>query len=329
MEALGVLKFWRNTAVGADISSEVDDVRNSSIGTDDDEEESDNEESLFDLVIKSPEFGAAIKRDDDLKKESRFIESPRDFFLMRKKCFSSSKPESPVTILRPAPKFRAFVLGLRKSSKCGRTASSAEPKASPLNQPAKSSRFEHSNRFYLKRGPAESPVGPVFATDNSLRSKMLNESCDYKTNRPNVNSPEKSVPKYLKLIKPFYVKVSRKTKSTDSATPLSSPMTAPVSFSPMKFAEVSRVGSFKIMTRNFVKSRSASAAEGPVPPSIRRRDDSLLEQHDGIQGAILHCKKSYNSSSYQELSKLSRATSDSSHEKLRRNSCEEQNRCSI
>ncbi|KAL6509283.1 hypothetical protein OROGR_022593 [Orobanche gracilis] len=160
MEALGVLKFWRNTAVGADISSEVDDVRDSSIGTgDDDEEETDNEGLFFDLVIKSPEFGAAIKSDDDLKKESRFIESPRDFFLMRKKCFSSSKPESPVTILRPAPKFRAFVLGLRKSSKCGRAASSAEPKASPLNQPTKSARLVQSNRFSLKSRPAGPALG--------------------------------------------------------------------------------------------------------------------------------------------------------------------------
>ncbi|KAL6509282.1 hypothetical protein OROGR_022592 [Orobanche gracilis] len=158
---------------------------------------------------------------------------------------------------------------------------------------------------------------------------MLKESCDYKATRFNVNSQEKSVPKYLKLIKPFYVKVSSKTKSTDSATPSSSPMSSPVMFSPRKFAQVSRVGSFKIMTRSFVKSRSASAADGPVPPSIHRRDDSLLEQHDGIQGAILHCKESYNNSSYQELSKLSRATSDSSHEKLTRNSCEEQKRCSI
>ncbi|XP_047973122.1 membrane-associated kinase regulator 5-like, partial [Salvia hispanica] len=141
---------------------------------------------------------------------------------------------------------------------------------------------------------------------NSLRSKMMRQNFDYE---------EKSVPKYLKLIRPFYVKISNKVKSTDSATPSSSP--------------VNLIGSFKIVTRNLGKSRSASV--GVAPPSIRRRDDSLLEQNDGIQGAILHCKKFFNSSS-QDYSRLFRATSDPSHETLRaasRNSFEEQKRCSI
>ncbi|KAK8576562.1 hypothetical protein V6N13_032483 [Hibiscus sabdariffa] len=59
------------------------------------------------------------------------------------------------------------------------------------------------------------------------------------------------------------------------------------------------------------KCRSTSAASSSP---ISRRDDSLLLQHDGIQSAILHCKKSLNSS--RESSRLSRCTSDSSQEKL-------------
>ncbi|KAK6135134.1 hypothetical protein DH2020_031125 [Rehmannia glutinosa] len=324
MEALGILKFWKNAAAGADVSSEVDDVRNSAFGTD--EEETDDDDSFFDLVFKSPDRGAVRERDGASKKDFQCIESPRDVFL-NKNDFSSSKPQSPVTILRSAPKFKVFMLGFKKSSKCEKTESNAEQKASPLNQLSRSSKLEQSNRFSVKSRVADMPVGPVFARDNSLRSKMLKDSFEYETSSDVVSS-EKSVPKYMRLIKPFYVKASNKTKLTDSLTPSSSPVTAPVNLSPRKFSEVSRVGSFKIMTRNLVKSRSASAAEGAGPPSIRRRDDSLLEQHDGIQGAILHCKKSY-SSSYQEFSKLCRAASDPSHEKLRRNSCEEQKRCSI
>lgn len=124
----------------------------------------------------------------------------------------------------------------------------------------------------------------------------MKEKFEYE-NASDFSSSEKSVPKYLKLIKPFYEKVSNKTKSADSVTPSSSPVTAPVNLSPKKFSEGSRIGSFKIVTRNLGKSRSASAAVEVNPPSIRRRDDSLLEQNDGIQGAILHCKKSFNSSS--------------------------------
>ncbi|GFP81035.1 probable membrane-associated kinase regulator 2 [Phtheirospermum japonicum] len=319
MDALGIFKFWRNTAAGADVSSEVDDVRNSSFGGTD--EETDDDDSLFDLAFKSPDRGAAKTRDEDLKKDYRFIESPRDVFLSKNE-FSSPKPQSPVTILRSAPKFKVFMLGFKKSSKCEKTEPVA---ASPVNQLSKPSKLEQSNRFSAKSGPA---VGPFLARDNSLRSKMLKDNCDYEASS-DVVSAEKSVPKYLKLIKPFYVKASSKAKSTDSVTPSSSPVTAPVNLSPRKFCEVSRVGSFKIMTRNLVKSRSASAADGAAPPSIRRRDDSLLEQHDGIQGAILHCKRSYTNSSYREFSHLCRAASDTSHEKLRRNSCEEQKRCSI
>ncbi|CBI22610.3 unnamed protein product, partial [Vitis vinifera] len=50
----------------------------------------------------------------------------------------------------------------------------------------------------------------------------------------------------------------------------------------------------------------------PVSFQASRRDDSLAQQHDGIQSAIMHCKRSLNSST--DSSHLSRWTSDSSHE---------------
>ncbi|KAL0400661.1 UNVERIFIED_CONTAM: putative membrane-associated kinase regulator 5 [Sesamum latifolium] len=328
MEALGVLKFWRNEAAGADASSECDDVRNAAFAIDD--EETDDDDSLFDLVFKSPDRGATKRGDGASKKDSQFLESPRDVFLSKNDS-SNSKPLSPVSILRSAPKFKVFMLGFKKSSKCEKTESSnGELKASSLNQLSKSSKLGQSNRFSVECRVADVPVAPVFARDNSLRSKMLKESIEYEAST-DVLSSEKSVPKYLKLIKPFYGKASKKTKSTDSVTPSSSPVTAPVNLSPKMFSEGSRIGSFKIVTRNLGKSRSASAAVGVAPPVVRRRDDSLLEQHDGIQGAILHCKKSFNSSS-QEFSQLFRSASDPSHEKQRgqgRNSWESQKRRSI
>ncbi|EYU25169.1 hypothetical protein ABFS82_06G026300 [Erythranthe guttata] len=320
MEALGILKFWRSAIAGGDVSSEGDDVLNAASGTDDDE--AGKEEAFFDLDFKS-------ERGDAASKDFQFIESPRDVFLS-KSDFSNSKSLSPVTTLRSAPKFKVFMLGFKKSSKFEKTElSNGETKASPLNQLSKSSKLEQSNRFSLKCRVAEAPAAsPALTRDNSLRSKMLKENYEASSD---VVSSEKSVPKYLRLIKPFYVKVSNKTKLTYSLTPSSSPVTAPVNLSPRKFSEGSRVGSFKIVTRNLVKSRSASAAVGAAPPSIRRRDDSLLEQHDGIQGAILHCKRSFNSSS-QEYPQLSRASSEPSQGRMGgqgRNSCEEQKRCSI
>ncbi|KAL1552805.1 hypothetical protein AAHA92_13561 [Salvia divinorum] len=291
MEALNLLKFWRSPAARA----EGDDVRNAAFAT-------DGEDSFFDLDFKSPDRGSVEERDADSRKDFQFDESPSN-----NDHFSNSKPLSPVTILRSPPKFKVFMLGFRKSSRCDNAELNGETKA-------KSSKLDRSNRSSVNCRVAEAPV---LARENSLRSKMMRESFDYET-ASDVGWTEKSVPKYLKLIKPFYVKISNKAKSTDSVTPSSSPVTAPVNLSPMKFSEGIWIGSFKIVTRNFGKSRSASsmARVGVAPPSIRRRDDSLLEQNDGIQGAILHCKRSFNSSS-QDYSRLPRAANDPSHEKLR------------
>ncbi|KAL3654986.1 hypothetical protein CASFOL_000772 [Castilleja foliolosa] len=184
MDALGIFKFWRNTNAGADVSSEVDDARNSSFGG------TDDDDSLFDLAFKSLDRGAAAeKRDEDLKKDSRFIDSPRDVFLS-KNDFSSPKPQSPVNILRSTPKFKVFILGFKKSSKCVKSESSA---ASPVNKLSRPSKLERSNRFSLKIRPAETAVGPVFARDNSLRSKMFKENCDVvseMSRHPTTESPE-------------------------------------------------------------------------------------------------------------------------------------------
>ncbi|XBI18190.1 uncharacterized protein [Aegilops tauschii subsp. strangulata] len=56
------------------------------------------------------------------------------------------------------------------------------------------------------------------------------------------------------------------------------------------------------------KSRSVSAAQSSSPA---RRDDSLLEQQDGIAGAIAHCKESIHRASMSERdSSLLRSRSD-------------------
>ena len=47
--------------------------------------------------------------------------------------------------------------------------------------------------------------------------------------------------------------------------------------------------------RQLGKSRSASATVGAMSP-VKRLDESLQVQQDGIQSAILHCKKSFHGS---------------------------------
>lgn len=302
MEAFGILKFWWNAATGADVVSDGGGgggggLRKAAFGTENDEE-TDNEDSFFDLILKSPDSVAVRRGDIAEKKDFQFVESPRDVFVS-KNDFSNSKPLYPVTLLRSTPKFKVFMLGFRKSSKCEKAESNGEFRGSPLNQLAKSLKIEESNRFSVTCRVEKMPGACSLARDNSLRSQLLKETSDYET--WSEKSSRGSVPKYLKLIKPLYLMVwkrqNEKTKFMDSLTPSASPVTAPANLSPRKFSEGSRMGSFKIAAKRLGKSRSASATVGIGPQRARRRDDSLLERHDGIQSAVLYCKKSYNSSS--------------------------------
>ncbi|KAG8390351.1 hypothetical protein BUALT_Bualt01G0074500 [Buddleja alternifolia] len=209
-------------------------------------------------------------------KDFQFIKSPKNVFMSKIDDFSDLNASSPVTPLHSIssnPNSRVFKLGLSKSSKCEK----------------------------------------LTEYDCELKAKQFSK-CGVKSKETSDRraSSRDAVRKYLERIKPLYVKVSKqnndKSKFTEHSTTSSSP---PVNFSTSKFSG-SRMGSFKMATKHLQKSRSASAAEidAALPP-VRRKDDSLLEQNDGIRGAILHCKKSYNSSkevSHEKLGPLGRNT---------------------
>ncbi|GER25206.1 4'-phosphopantetheinyl transferase superfamily [Striga asiatica] len=227
--------------------------------------ETDGEDSFFDLVFRSPDRVADDGRVEvATEKYFRFVRSPRDV-LQSENGASTSKAASPVTPLRSTPKFNVFFsFSFRKPTKGEKTQFVADSSS-------KFAKIDGSGRFTV-----------AAAGDNSLRSQLMREASEYEASPAKIPSRD-TVPKYLKLIKPLYQKVwkkqNEKAKSSGSLTPSSPP-------APAK-SEGSRTGSFKILSNRLRKGRSAS-----VPPS-GRRDDS---QHDGIQGAVLYCKKSYNSS---------------------------------
>ncbi|XP_076933178.1 uncharacterized protein LOC143598990 [Bidens hawaiensis] len=92
------------------------------------------------------------------------------------------------------------------------------------------------------------------------------------------------VHKYLNLIKPLYVRVSGKSNGSMAAT--SSELCTRKDGKPTVFKRLGKSRS----------SSSSSAGKVTPAPAARRCSDSDLQQ-DGIQGAILHCKKSYGSPS--------------------------------
>ncbi|KAI3975170.1 hypothetical protein MKX01_020571 [Papaver californicum] len=140
------------------------------------------------------------------------------------------------------------------------------------------------------------------------------------------------VQKYLKMIKPLYVRVSKRYNNNGGAfSPLRSMSNSSVitssplkietdeSFSSKRKQGVSNLpNGLRIVRKHLGKSRSASSVN-PVTASAanssssgiqaKRRDDSLLQQQDGIQSAIQHCKRSFTAS--RDTDSCSRSSSES------------------
>lgn len=224
---------------------------------------------------------------------SNFIDSPNNVFYRNPTPSNSiSKPQSPISLLRSPPKLRVFMLGFKKPK-----SDKTEAKSSPDGQ---------SKRFSLKcKEEPEFPIASLFTRDNSLRTKLQKEK-EQSEDESSKPFPKDPVHKYLNLIRPLYVRVSKryneKTRFSDQHSmvpPFSSPATVPLP-SPRKQVDEkqgSRAAVFREVCKNLVKSRSASSAVGNTPsPAAIRNDDSAMLQQDGIQSAILHCKRSYSSS---------------------------------
>ncbi|CAL0314518.1 unnamed protein product [Lupinus luteus] len=141
---------------------------------------------------------------------------------------------------------------------------------------------------------------------------------------------KEAMQKYLKMVKPLYVKVSRRYSDKlshssnlhEKGTPLAERTQKkhdPVKEDSSTNNGVQKVtAGLRVVCKHLGKSRSASSAVAAAPPllSSKRRDDSLLQQQDGIQGAILHCKSSFNASIECEIPpQLPRCVSDPLHEK--------------
>ncbi|KAL2342711.1 hypothetical protein Fmac_003996 [Flemingia macrophylla] len=204
----------------------------------------------------------------------------------------NSKPQFTASLLKSATKLRVFMLGLKK------------PKPAPGPN---------------KRNADEVPIASLFTRDNSSRAKPSQTEEPFHAPKVSSASEEKRLlRKYLKMVKPLYVRVSRKyadkiklnVASPDSAKPATPPSAVAEKLpAEAEASETEGNGSVKGqkqasvplaagLRKHLGKGRSAA----PPVVTSKRRDDSLLQQHDWIQGAILHCKKSFNASTECESS---------------------------
>ncbi|RDX84257.1 putative membrane-associated kinase regulator 5, partial [Mucuna pruriens] len=305
MDALNFLKFWRHATmattsephlvVETDTESDEDDSffdleltlhnfdakeNNSNNKNDDDRKETTTTTELKSLCSKH----GLGKTDSDVPRKTTLPVSPPEPISKRKvlPIEPISKPQSPIALLRSAPSFRIFMFRKRNRMPQHKT---------------EHDQNKESKVFAVKLNVEDFRSSPALSRDNSTRSFGSKvRSYSYEEQKPERFSKD-MLRKYLKLIKPLYVKVSKRygdkvrfSGEDVAASPSSSPSVASVSSRTEKQGKGMRV-----VSKHLGKSRSASSTVAGVGSPVNRSDDTLLQQHDGIQSAILHCKRSFNS----------------------------------
>lgn len=130
-------------------------------------------------------------------------------------------------------------------------------------------------RVKFKVDQIKGPLISLFARDISISQDST------------TNLGKEMLQKYLNILKPLYIRVEKMRLHAGGGAVSPPP--------PLAKAGVRSNNLQAVVRKHLGKSRSTSAAAAVSPPGSNRRDDSLLELQDGIQGAILHCKKSFNS----------------------------------
>ncbi|KAK1587275.1 hypothetical protein Q3G72_011313 [Acer saccharum] len=292
----------------------------------------------------------------------------------------NSKPQFPVSLLKSATKFRVFMLGFKKSkqaaasekpetnnsSSAAVTTTAADGVAAPKQQqqqqqPKPEAEKEKQSKFFtVKFKVEEVPIVSLFTRDNNGSRKAQSLSQKHQNNNNvvedsvsvSVSSDEKRfskdvMQKYLKKVKPLYVRVSKRygeklkfsgqlSLNSAARSVQSPPSTAGQKPKPTAEKSPTEVTTepaetqlksqklqaniperLRVVCKHLGKSRSASSAVAAAPagPVVQRRDDSLLQQQDNIQSAILHCKRSFNASRDSDSSILPRSISDPSSHK--------------
>ncbi|PON43879.1 putative membrane-associated kinase regulator [Parasponia andersonii] len=385
-----------NSANDSDLEEE--DEENDDDDDDDDDEGCNGDEREFNFTLSSgssndrTDPNLSLSPSDDLFFKGKLVPIESSSIV-----FSPSEPNSkpaqfPVSLLKSATRFRVFMLGLKKSrsnnndsNKNGnnggeKTESSVNgsvfsaPKQQPRKQEAQQKEPEKPSQenqqqgkfFTVKFKVEEVPIVSLFTRDNSSRVSNNKSQQKQSPDTETATSEEKRFPKevmqkYLKMVKPLYVRVSKRygekvrfsgqlshngsvtkaasTPAATAASPAQKPITtpspatasveksqtaepeiaeAPISNNAKSLKQVNLPAGLRVVCKHLGKSRSASSGAAVVPAgtaSSKRRDDSLLQQQDGIQSAILHCKRSFNAARDSESNLLSRCVSDPSNEK--------------
>ncbi|PKU67055.1 probable membrane-associated kinase regulator 2 [Dendrobium catenatum] len=312
MESFSLLKYWRGGGGAAAVSTIRAAAAAISPPPETLDENSEDDGSFFDLEFPDAHNGVedGENQDEDEKDhfsftmtsssdESEFQSdrklplSPSDDLFFKGRLIGSTesdlKPQITVSFLKPATRLRVLMLRLRKpkshSPELISTADAPSPKQNP-----------HLSKFFIKFKVDEVPIASLFSRESSSRNPIAGSQSS--PEERSVSSKE-GVQKYLSKIKPLYVRVSKRysDKLRFSATEPweGEEKEAEVSLKIGKKRQKPAVSSrIKVVYKHLRKSKSVppSTLTSPASIPLQRRDDSFLEQQDGIQSAIAHCKRS-------------------------------------
>lgn len=282
METLTFLKFWRNLAAGAAAAERTDCPA----------AESDDEGSFFELDIALSRIHPG--RNDN---HSALLIPPTDPVFLRNRVMplesTALKPLSQIS------KSRALASGLKRPRR--QRATDHHHQRSPR------SGEPEVRRRRKKYGDLFTPKGRVRqGADASDNTPVASRSRDSRTEvrvEPKRSSGD-CVRKYLEMTRSLCVRVCRKQgklPGTASVSPSPSKSQPPPSYAGRRRSESNIPAGLRVVCKQLGKSRPRpSTTSAASPPAPRRRDDSLLLQHDGIQSAIQHCKISFSSSSFSD-----------------------------
>ncbi|CAH9068980.1 unnamed protein product [Cuscuta europaea] len=195
----------------------------------------------------------------------------------------------PVSLLKSATKLRVLMLKLNRPKQ----------KDEKLERnPRQKTQIRGERMFFrVKLKVEEVKIRSLFKRDTSTNSNADESSSGSSEER---KSSKETIRKYLKLVRSSGSLSFSGGATTAGACHLPPQSTAEIlETEPTECSEKAAVlrnarRQKRVAPQALVKSRSASSAVAAAPVSSKRLDDSLKEQNDGIQGAILHCKRSLN-----------------------------------
>lgn len=270
---------------------------------DDEDSGGGGEGPYFDLEFSVPKEYDSSDSDDDAIGDCHRSDDPDgddDLFT------PSSKRRFPSSLLKSATKFRVFMLRFKKP----RSPNLDRPDSS-RNKSKPNKNNKSSKKLTLKFKVEEVPIISLFTRDSSssrssgsarsaklyAEESMLSPAASASDEKK--QHPKDVIHKYLNKIKPLYDRRASK-RYDDRATLFSGQLTADREQEKSWHSSSSSSG-LRIVSRRLRKSRSASAAVAAVRSPPSRKDDSLIEQEDGIQSAIAHCKRSFNAGKCTDL----------------------------